>query len=218
MVGQYTRFFFYSHPAQLLIRREGSSWNHLDGVLLQSAGTNIHRPLKRGINILPITRYLCWPPGPHGRGGATCVDKGSWWPIPDSVPFLWSFALFFLHVQSEGEDPPPQGHTHINHTGSVPLHNSWSVRDKYNETKEKWGRATKDGRRQQHSRSSVTVTTKSSWTQLVENPKIYLDFFFFFKSISGEKLYSRSAHVTASFLSLQSGVFYSNFPQFVCRI
>lgn len=29
----------YSHPAQLLVRRKGPSWDHLDGVLLQSSGT-----------------------------------------------------------------------------------------------------------------------------------------------------------------------------------
>lgn len=29
----------YSHPTQLLIRRKGPSWDHLDGVLLQSSAT-----------------------------------------------------------------------------------------------------------------------------------------------------------------------------------
>lgn len=50
----------YSHPTQLLIRRKGPSWDHLDGVLLQSSGTkHTHRPLRRGINNPKSQRYLC---------------------------------------------------------------------------------------------------------------------------------------------------------------
>lgn len=50
----------YSHPAQLLIRREGPSWDHLDGVLLQSSGTkHTHRPLRSDINIPPSRSYRC---------------------------------------------------------------------------------------------------------------------------------------------------------------
>lgn len=58
--SQCMNLVIYSHPAQLLIRRKGPSWDHLDGVLLQSSGTkHTHRPLRSDINI-PLSRsYLC---------------------------------------------------------------------------------------------------------------------------------------------------------------
>lgn len=59
--AKYMYLLIYSHPAQLLIRRKGPSWDHLDGVLLQSSGTkHTHRPLKSDINI-PLSQSYLYP-------------------------------------------------------------------------------------------------------------------------------------------------------------
>lgn len=58
--AQYVYLLIYSHPAQLLIGRKCPSWDHLDGVLLQSSGTkHTHRPLRSDINIHLSQSYLC---------------------------------------------------------------------------------------------------------------------------------------------------------------
>lgn len=85
-VTQCGHFLLYLHPSQLLIWRKSPSWDHLDGVLLQSSGTkHTHRPLRHSINILLSQRYLWrildWCLFPEG----THSDKALWWPLPKSV-------------------------------------------------------------------------------------------------------------------------------------
>lgn len=74
--AQYMYLLMYSHPPQLLIRRKSPSWDHLDGVLLQSSGTkHTHRPLRSGINIPLSQCYLCcildWCSFPVGGWGGS---------------------------------------------------------------------------------------------------------------------------------------------------
>lgn len=80
--AQYMYLLMYSHPPQLLIRRKSPSWDHLDGVLLQSSGTkHTHRPLRSGINIPLSQCYLCcildWCSFPVCVCGGGALVKGN---------------------------------------------------------------------------------------------------------------------------------------------
>lgn len=133
--AQYMYRLMYSHPPQFLIRRKSPSWDHLDGVLLQSSGTkHTHRPLRGSINIPLSQRYLCcildWCSVPGGVWGSgrkgTFTDKALWWLLPKSVTSLWTFAL---HNKCTVRSTHRHTSKHmLNYLGSVPLSASLNLR------------------------------------------------------------------------------------------
>lgn len=93
-----TLLLIYSHPAQLLIRREGSGRDHLDGVLLQSSGTeHTHRGAAltpaRNAELSPLYRWLLLGFGEHSQirsFDAHCQHLSRFSDVLPSLTSIWA--------------------------------------------------------------------------------------------------------------------------------